>query len=66
MTPLQQRGWEQFFQLVRDIKAELAVSRLDVTDASADAQVGGSYTYLNTSTAAHRASAGGLPGDAAA
>ena len=47
---MQQRGWEQFFQLVRDIKAELTVGRSDVTDATADAQVGGSYTYLNTST----------------
>ena len=50
MTPAQQRGWEQFFRLVRDVKAELAVERLDVTDASAEAQIGGSYTYLNTST----------------
>ena len=50
MTMPQQRGWEQFFQLVRDVKAELTVGRLDVSDASAEAQVGGSYTYLNTST----------------
>jgi hypothetical protein len=50
MTMPQQRGWEQFFQLVRDVKAELAIGRLDVSGASAEAQVGGSYTYLNTST----------------
>ena len=50
MTPAQQLGWEQFFRLVRDVKAELAVERLDVTDASAEAQIGGSYTYLNSST----------------
>jgi serine/threonine protein kinase len=50
MTLPQQRGWEQFFQLVRDVKADLTVGRLDVTDGSAEAQVGGSYTYLNTST----------------
>jgi hypothetical protein len=50
MTGPQQRGWEQFFQLVRDVKAELTVGRLDVSDGSAEAQVGGSYTYLNTST----------------
>ena len=50
MTPLQQRGWEQFFQLVRDVKAQLDVDRLDVTDSKAEAQVSGTYTYLNTST----------------
>jgi serine/threonine protein kinase len=50
MTAAQQLGWEQFFQLVRDVKAELAIGRLDVTEATAEAQVGGTYTYLNTST----------------
>jgi serine/threonine-protein kinase len=50
MTPVQQRGWEQFFQLVRDVKAQLDVDRLDVTDSKAEAQVRGTYTYLNTST----------------
>ena len=50
MTPVQQRGWEQFFQLVRDVKAQLDVDRLDVTDSQAEAQVRGTYTYLNTST----------------
>jgi hypothetical protein len=50
MTPVQQRGWEQFFQLVRDVKAQLDVDRLDVTDSRAEAQVSGTYSYLNTST----------------
>jgi hypothetical protein len=50
MTPVQQHGWEQFFQLVRDVKADLDVDRLDVTDSQAEAQVRGTYTYLNTST----------------
>jgi len=50
MTAAQQQGWEQFFRVVRDVKAELAVGTLDVTNASAEAQVAGSYTYLNTST----------------
>ena len=50
MTPVQQRGWEQFFQLVREVKAQLDVDRLDVTDSKAEAQVRGTYTYLNTST----------------
>ncbi|MFL5473270.1 MAG: protein kinase domain-containing protein [Gemmatimonadales bacterium] len=50
MTPLQQRGWEQFFQLVRDVKAELTAQQLGVRGDAADAQVTGTYVYLNTST----------------
>ncbi|MFL5449024.1 MAG: hypothetical protein ACJ8AX_10775, partial [Gemmatimonadales bacterium] len=47
---LQQRGWEQFFQLVRDVKAELTAQQLGVRGDAADAQVTGTYVYLNTST----------------
>jgi hypothetical protein len=50
MTGLQARGWEQFFQLVRDVKAQLSVGRLDLSSGAADAQVTGTYTYLNTSS----------------
>jgi hypothetical protein len=50
MTGVQQRGWEQFFQLVRDVKAELSVARLDVSGGTADAQITGTYNYRNTST----------------
>jgi serine/threonine protein kinase len=50
MTGLQARGWEQFFQLVRDVKARLSIAALDVSGGTADAQVTGTYTYLNTST----------------
>ncbi|HJR15318.1 MAG TPA: hypothetical protein VJ808_00570, partial [Gemmatimonadales bacterium] len=50
MTGPQQKGWEQFFQLVRDVKARLSVARLDTARGRADAQVTGTYTYLNTST----------------
>jgi serine/threonine protein kinase len=50
MTGLQQRGWEQFFQLVRDVKADLSVARLDTSSGAADAQITGTYTYRNTST----------------
>jgi hypothetical protein len=50
MTDVQQRGWEQFFQVVRDVKADLSMSRLDVSNGTADAQITGTYTYLNTST----------------
>jgi hypothetical protein len=50
MTPVQQRGWEQFFQLVRNVDAELAVDRLELANGGAESQVTGSYSYLNTST----------------
>ena len=50
MTPVQQRGWEQFFQLVRDVKAELSITQLDLLSEAAETQVAGTYTYLNTST----------------
>jgi serine/threonine protein kinase len=50
MTGVQQRGWEQFFQLVRDVKAQLSVARLDASSGTADAQITGTYTYLNTSS----------------
>jgi serine/threonine protein kinase len=50
MTPTQERGWEQFFRLVRDVKADLSVARLDRSSGTADAQITGTYTYLNTST----------------
>jgi hypothetical protein len=50
MTGLQQRGWEQFFQLVRDVQADLSLSEIQVTGASAQGLVTGAYKYLNTST----------------
>jgi serine/threonine protein kinase len=50
MTGVQQRGWEQFFQLVRDVQARLSVGQLDVSSDTAGAQITGTYTYLNTST----------------
>jgi tRNA A-37 threonylcarbamoyl transferase component Bud32 len=50
MTTAQAQGWEQFFGLVRDVKAQLAISRLEVTNGTAEAQIAGMYTYLNTST----------------
>jgi hypothetical protein len=50
MTAAQQRGWEQFFQAVRDVKAQLSVANLEVSNGTAEAQMTGSYTYLNSST----------------
>jgi serine/threonine-protein kinase len=50
MTPEQSRGWQQFFGVVRDVRARLSISRLELSDTAAEAQVTGTYTYLNTST----------------
>jgi hypothetical protein len=50
MTAAQAQDWEQFFKLVRDVKAQLAISRLELANGTAEAQVSGTYTYLNTST----------------
>jgi hypothetical protein len=50
MTAGQQRNWEQFFQTVRDVKAQLSVASLDVSNGTAEAQMTGTYTYLNSST----------------
>jgi hypothetical protein len=50
MTGVQQRGWEQFFQLVRNVDAELALSSFQLVNSGAESQVTGTYSYLNTST----------------
>ena len=50
MTAAQQRGWEQFFQTVRDVKTQLSIASLDLANGTAEAQMTGSYTYLNSST----------------
>lgn len=50
LTAAQERGWQQFFQTVRDVKAQLSVANLDVANGAAEAQVTGIYTYLNNST----------------
>jgi serine/threonine protein kinase len=50
MTPAQERGWDQFFQLVREVKAQLDLSQLETSGGTATARVTGSYTYLNGST----------------
>jgi serine/threonine protein kinase len=49
MTEAQQRGWEQFFQLTRDVKAELALTQVQVANTAAEGLIAGTYTYLNTS-----------------
>jgi hypothetical protein len=50
MTTAQQQRWEQFFEMVRDVKAQLSIASLDVANGTAEAQMTGSYTYLNSST----------------
>ena len=50
MTGGQQRGWEQFFQLVRNVKADLSIGQLQMGNNAAEGQVVGTYSYLNTST----------------
>jgi tRNA A-37 threonylcarbamoyl transferase component Bud32 len=50
MTQPQQQGWEQFFQLVKDVRADLDITGLDQRNGTAEAQVTGTYSYLNTST----------------
>ena len=50
MTLVQQRGWDQFFETVRDVKAQLSVAQLDVANGAADAHVTGTYGYRNSST----------------
>ena len=50
MTAMQQRGWEQFFQIVRGVKVNLSVGNLRNSGSTAEAVVTGTYTYQNTST----------------
>jgi hypothetical protein len=50
MTAVQQRSWEQFFETVRNIQAQLSVTAMEVASGTADVHVTGSYAYLNTST----------------
>jgi ketosteroid isomerase-like protein len=50
ITATQQRDWQQFFGAVQSIRATLAITQLDITGATADARVSGTYRYENTST----------------
>jgi serine/threonine protein kinase len=50
MTAGQERGWQQFFQVAREVKAQLDLNQLVTTGATANARITGSYTYLNSST----------------
>ncbi len=50
MTAEQQKGWEQFFGTVRDVKSQLNIQRADISGDVSSALVTGSYTYVNGST----------------
>ena len=50
MTAGQERGWQQFFQVAREVKAQLDLNQLVTLGATANARITGSYTYLNSST----------------
>ena len=50
MTAGQERGWQQFFQVAREVKAQLDLNQLVTLGTTANARITGSYTYLNGST----------------
>ena len=50
MTTQQQRGWEQFFETVRNVQAHLSIASMEVANGTADVRVSGSYAYLNNTT----------------
>ena len=50
MTAGQERGWQQFFQVAREVKAQLDLNQLVTLGTTANARITGSYTYLNSST----------------
>jgi serine/threonine-protein kinase len=45
ITAQQQQEWEQFFRMVKAVKARLAISRLELSGETADLAVTGSYEY---------------------
>jgi hypothetical protein len=50
ITAAQQRDWQQFFSAVQDVKVSFAIAQLDITGATAEARITGTYRYANTST----------------
>ena len=50
LTAVQQRGWKQFFESVRRLKAGLTVAAVNVTGGTAEAIVSGVYDYENATT----------------
>ena len=50
LTASQQQGWGEFFRSVRNLKASLTVTTMDVTGGTADAIVSGVYVFENATT----------------
>jgi len=50
LSASQQRGWEDFFKVVRNLKADLRVTTVDVQGETADAAVDGVYVFDNATT----------------
>jgi hypothetical protein len=48
ITSAQASGFEQFFASVRSLRASFTLSNLDVTGASAEGKIAGTYDYLTT------------------
>jgi len=50
LTAAQQGSWQSFFERVRNLKATLSITNLNVAGTSGDATVSGVYEYDNAST----------------
>src|SRR3989442_10682709 len=50
MTVAQQGSWQTFFDRVRNLKANLGITSLNLANASADATISGVYEYDNAGT----------------
>ena len=50
LSASQQQGWEDFFKAVRNLKADLRVTAVDVQGETADAVVNGVYVFDNATT----------------
>ena len=50
LSASQQQGWEDFFKAVRNLKADLRVTTVDVQGETADALVDGVYVFDNATT----------------
>jgi hypothetical protein len=50
LTPTQQQSWKEFFQSVRNLKAVLTVTAVNLAGLGAEAIVSGVYEYDNATT----------------
>jgi hypothetical protein len=54
MSDAQQRGFEQFFAAARSLRVTFEVSGLDVTGATAEANLVGAYDYVADGKTEHQ------------